>query len=81
MRGRSWTSERIEMLKTLWTRGETADVIVAHLGGMSRSAVLGKIYRLRSHTDQAPLNAPAKRRPPDKNTSIEGLERRRRRTR
>ena len=81
MRGRSWTSERIEMLKTLWTRGETADVIAAHLGGMSRSAVLGKIYRPRSHTDQAPLNAPAKRRPPDKNTSIEGLERRRRRTR
>lgn len=81
MRGRSWTSERIEMLKTLWTRGETADVIAAHLGGMSRSAVLGKIYRLRSHTGQAPLNASAKKRPPDKNTSIEGLERRRRRTR
>jgi GcrA cell cycle regulator len=79
MRG-YWTAERIEMLKTLWTKGETADAIAVRLGGLSRSAVLGKIHRLRLHTDEAPLNAPAKRRPADKNASSEGLARRRRRT-
>jgi GcrA cell cycle regulator len=41
-----WTGERIELLKTLWAAGETAPAIAARLG-MSRSAVLGKIFRLR----------------------------------
>jgi hypothetical protein len=81
MRGDVWTAERIELLRALWANGETADAIAARLGGLSRSAVLGKIYRLRLHTDEAPLNAPAKKRPPDKNASSEGLARRRRRTR
>ena len=77
----SWTAERIELLRLLWTRGETADAIAAQLGRLSRSAVLGKIYRLRLHTDQGPLNAPGKKRSPNKEAGSEGLERRRRRTR
>jgi GcrA cell cycle regulator len=80
MRG-YWTAERIELLKTWWTKGETAEAIAARLGGLSRSAVLGKIYRLRLHTEQAPLNAPAKKRRPDNSASSAGLERRRSRTR
>jgi len=47
MRGESWTPERVEMLRKLWSEGETAAVIADRLGVMSRSAVLGKIFRLR----------------------------------
>ena len=45
MRG-IWTRERIALLKRLWTDGETATAIAAQLR-MSRSAVLGKVFRLR----------------------------------
>jgi GcrA cell cycle regulator len=45
MRG-VWTRERIALLKKLWADGETAAAIAAHLR-MSRSAVLGKVFRLR----------------------------------
>jgi GcrA cell cycle regulator len=48
-----WTTERIALLKRLWAQGTTATAIAAELGGLSRSAVLGKIFRLRL--------APAKR--------------------
>jgi len=47
MRGESWTAERVELLLKLWSEGETAVAIAERLGGMSRSAVLGKIFRLR----------------------------------
>jgi GcrA cell cycle regulator len=46
MRTDSWTPERIESLRKLWAQGETAAAIAARLG-LSRSAVLGKIFRLR----------------------------------
>jgi hypothetical protein len=46
-----WTVDRVALLKDLWARGATAVVIGAHLGGMSRSAVLGKVYRLRLLAD------------------------------
>lgn len=42
-----WTTERIALLKRLWAQGNTATAIAAELGGLSRSAVLGKIFRLR----------------------------------
>ena len=42
-----WTDDRIKRLRTLWLEGRTADVISQELGcGISRSAVLGKVYRL-----------------------------------
>jgi GcrA cell cycle regulator len=47
MRGQAWTAERIARLKELWGQGATADAIAQCLGGTSRSAVLGKIFRLR----------------------------------
>jgi GcrA cell cycle regulator len=50
MRGESWTVERVELLRKLWGDGETAVAIAERLGGMSRSAVLGKIFRLRLPT-------------------------------
>ena len=37
----SWTDERIERLKSLWTQGVTASQIADELGGVSRNAVIG----------------------------------------
>jgi GcrA cell cycle regulator len=45
MRG-VWTRERIALLKELWADGKTAAAIAARLR-MSKSAVLGKVFRLR----------------------------------
>jgi GcrA cell cycle regulator len=42
-----WTTDSIDLLRRLWGAGETAAAIGDRLGGMSRSAVLGKIFRLR----------------------------------
>ncbi len=50
MRGTAWTAERTALLRRLWAGGETAAAIGAQLG-LSRSAVLGKIFRLRLDTD------------------------------
>ena len=41
--GLTWTKERIERLKELWTEGLSASQIAAELGGgLTRNAVLGK---------------------------------------
>jgi GcrA cell cycle regulator len=45
MRG-VWTRARIALLKKLWADGETATAIAMRLR-MSKSAVLGKVFRLR----------------------------------
>jgi GcrA cell cycle regulator len=44
----TWTDEKLDFLERLWAEGKTAAVIAAGLGGVSRSAVLGKVFRLRS---------------------------------
>jgi GcrA cell cycle regulator len=42
-----WTNERIELVRTLWSQGVSAQRIARELGaGISRGAVLGKIHRL-----------------------------------
>ena len=43
----SWTDERVEMLKKLWSEGLSASQIAAQLGGVSRNAVIGKVHRLK----------------------------------
>jgi GcrA cell cycle regulator len=45
MRG-VWTRRRVALLKKLWADGETATAIATRLR-MSKSAVLGKVFRLR----------------------------------
>jgi GcrA cell cycle regulator len=47
MQGEPWRPEDIALLRRLWAEGETAAAIGIKLGGLSRSAVLGKIFRLR----------------------------------
>ena len=42
----SWTDERVETLKNLWTEGLSASQIAKQLGGVSRNAVIGKVHRL-----------------------------------
>ena len=42
----SWTDERVETLKRLWTEGLSARQIATELGGVSRNAVIGKVHRL-----------------------------------
>jgi GcrA cell cycle regulator len=42
----SWTDERVELLKKLWTDGLSASQIAAELGGITRNAVIGKVHRL-----------------------------------
>ncbi|WP_306119992.1 MULTISPECIES: GcrA family cell cycle regulator [unclassified Roseitalea] len=43
----SWTDDRVELLKKLWTEGLSASQIAAKLGGVSRNAVIGKVHRLK----------------------------------
>ena len=42
----SWTEEKIEKLKELWTKGHTASQISEMLGDTTRNAVIGKAHRL-----------------------------------
>jgi GcrA cell cycle regulator len=53
MRTDFWTKERIATLERLWAQGQSAGAIAKALGGISRSAVLGKIFRLRLGDAQA----------------------------
>jgi GcrA cell cycle regulator len=46
MRGVAWTEHRLGLLKQLWADGKTATAIGRRLG-ISKSAVLGKVFRLR----------------------------------
>ena len=42
----SWTSEKVEKLKALWSKGHTASQIAEMLGDTTRNAVIGKAHRL-----------------------------------
>src|SRR5436305_12997039 len=51
----SWTDERIERLKSLWTKGMTASPNADELGGVSRNAVIGKAHRLGLQARPSPV--------------------------
>lgn len=53
----SWTDERIEQLRTMWTKGMTASQIAEELGGVSRNAVIGKAHRLGLQSRPSPVKA------------------------
>lgn len=42
----SWTDERVQRLKDLWSQGLSASEIADLLGDISRNAVIGKAHRL-----------------------------------
>jgi GcrA cell cycle regulator len=51
----SWTDERIERLKKMWSQGATASQIADELGGVSRNAVIGKAHRLGLEQRPSPV--------------------------
>jgi len=53
----SWTDERIDRLKHLWSNGMTASQIADELGGVSRNAVIGKAHRLGLDARPSPVKA------------------------
>lgn len=42
----SWTDERVELLKKLWSEGLSASQIAGRIGSVTRNAVIGKVHRL-----------------------------------
>ena len=42
----SWTDEKVQKLKELWSKGHTASQISQMLGDTTRNAVIGKAHRL-----------------------------------
>jgi GcrA cell cycle regulator len=42
----SWTDEKVQKLRELWTKGHTASEIAGLLGDTTRNAVIGKAHRL-----------------------------------
>jgi GcrA cell cycle regulator len=42
----SWTDERVETLKRMWSEGASASQIAKELGQVTRNAVIGKVHRL-----------------------------------
>ncbi len=43
----SWTEEKVDKLKELWGKGNTASQIAQIIGNISRNAVIGKAHRLK----------------------------------
>ena len=56
----SWTDERVELLKKMWSEGQSASQIAKELGGVTRNAVIGKVHRLglSNRVGAAPEPAP-----------------------
>lgn len=46
MRDDLWPDDRVKQLTMLWARGLSASQIAVQMGGVSRSAVIGKVHRL-----------------------------------
>ena len=53
----SWTEEKVEKLKELWSKGHTASQIAEALGDTTRNAVIGKAHRLNLEA-RAPSKQP-----------------------
>ncbi|MEC9432280.1 MAG: GcrA family cell cycle regulator, partial [Pseudomonadota bacterium] len=50
----SWTDERVDLLKSMWSEGKSASQIAKALGGVTRNAVIGKVHRLGLSNRTAP---------------------------
>jgi len=63
----TWTDERVELLKKLWSDGLSASQIAGEFGGITRNAVIGKVHRLglsgRAKSATAGVPRPRKPRP------------------
>ena len=61
----SWTDERVELLKKMWSEGQSASQIAKELGGVTRNAVIGKVHRL-GLSNRAGASAPMPEKKPAK---------------
>jgi GcrA cell cycle regulator len=52
----SWTEQKVQKLRELWTKGHTASEISSMLGETTRNAVIGKAHRLNLE-ERAPSKA------------------------
>ena len=59
----SWTDERIDRLKKMWSKGSTASQIADELGGVSRNAVIGKAHRLGLDARPSPVKPGEEKKP------------------
>jgi GcrA cell cycle regulator len=75
MRRQAWTSAQLKLLRELWDEGATAAAIGARLGGLTRSAVLGRVFRLRLKADLTALPVPAGERHDDQEATASAMYR------
>lgn len=68
----SWTNERVELLKKLWSEGFSASQIAGELGGVTRNAVIGKVHRLGLSGRAKSSSTSAKARRPRTSTAATG---------
>ena len=59
----SWTDERVELLKKMWSEGQSASQIAKELGGVTRNAVIGKVHRLGLSNRSGGAKAEVKEKP------------------
>jgi GcrA cell cycle regulator len=72
-----WNEERIDALARLWREGLSASQVARQLGGVSRSAVIGKVHRLGIAGREAPSRPHALvGRPPSRPRATAGGTRR-----
>lgn len=64
----SWTDERVELLKKMWSEGQSASQIAKELGGVTRNAVIGKVHRLGLSNRAGATPAPAEAKPVEPKT-------------
>lgn len=58
----SWNDDRVELLKKMWSEGQSASQIAKELGSVTRNAVIGKVHRLGlSNRAGAPPVKPAEK--------------------
>ena len=69
----SWTPERTDTLKVMWTAGHSASEIARKLGHVTRNAVIGKVTRLKlpGRRPPSPLKGRAKASKADKPVKAE----------
>lgn len=62
----SWSDAELKTIQTLWGEGYSASQIAVQLPGRSRSAVLGKVHRMKlgGRAGHASSHAPRPPRPP-----------------
>ena len=66
-----WTEEKVEKLKELWGKGNTASQIAEIIGGISRNAVIGKAHRLNLSAENNKIKPVRGRRSKFKSLIIE----------